>query len=100
MLDGIRVMNKIILTMVKEHVLNTMMGDWLGATSYMSTKVAVQFLPCLNGKWKARGDNNPVISCKLETADVVEEGAADAITMAMDAEDVVVMEAAAATIPK
>ena len=49
MLDGIRVQSSLVLTMEKEHVLNTLMGGWLGAVAHMSTKVAANFPP-----WAAR----------------------------------------------
>ena len=56
MLDDIRVTSSLFLTMVKEHVLNSLMGDWLGATAHMLIKVGVHFPPGVTGKWKKGGD--------------------------------------------
>ena len=54
MLDGIRVQSSLVLTMAKEHVLNTLMWDWLGAVAHMSIKVAVHFLSRAAEKRKSR----------------------------------------------
>ena len=59
MIDGIRVQNSLVLTMAKEHVINTFMGDWLGAVSHMSMKVASHFPPRAAGKRKG-GDHRKV----------------------------------------
>ena len=55
MLDGIRVTNSLVLTMTKEHALNTFMGDWLGAVAHIAIKVAAHFPPWAAGKRK-KGD--------------------------------------------
>ena len=60
MLDGIRVQSSLFLTMAKEHVIITLMGDWLGAVSPKSIKVAAHFLPYAAGKHKS-GDHRKVL---------------------------------------
>ena len=45
MLDGMNVNNSIIITMVKSHVTDNLLGNWMGAVQYMSTKVTLEFPP-------------------------------------------------------
>ena len=59
MLNGIRVQNSLVLTMTKEHVINTFMGDWLGAISHISIKVASHFPPRAAGNRKG-GDHRKI----------------------------------------
>ena len=65
MLDGIRVQSSLILMMAKEHVINTLMWDWLGAVAHMSIKVASHFPPCASGKRKSR-DHRKISAAERE----------------------------------
>ena len=55
MLDGIKVqVTSFLIPLTKDYIQNSLKGDWMGAVSHMSTKIAQQFLP-RSGKRKARG---------------------------------------------
>ena len=55
MLDGINVSNSMIITMAKSHVTDVLLGDWMGAVQYMSTKVTLEFPPTSSKKRKFGG---------------------------------------------
>ena len=62
MLDGINVSNSIIITMAKSHVTDNLLGDWMGAVQYMSTKVTLEFPPTNSTKKRKFGGDGRRIS--------------------------------------
>ena len=43
MLDGINASNIIVID--KSHVINNLLGNWMGAVQYMSIKIILEFPP-------------------------------------------------------
>ncbi len=43
---GMIIMNSMLITMAKSHVMDHLLGDWTGAVQYISTKVSQEFPPC------------------------------------------------------
>ena len=62
MMDGVQVQGQILITLAKDHIQNHLMGDWIGAVSHMSTKIAMAFPPKAGLKYKARGGDPRKIS--------------------------------------
>ena len=56
MLDGIQVSNALTIYMAKAHLLDNLLGDWMGSVSYISSKVAIQLPPRSGGGIKRKGD--------------------------------------------
>ena len=56
MIDGMQVSKALIIDMANAHVLENLLGYWLGSVSYMSAKAAIQFPPRLVGGSKRKGD--------------------------------------------
>ena len=51
-----QVSKELIIDMAKAHVLENLLGDWLGFVSYLSAKVAIQFPSRSGGGIKIKGD--------------------------------------------
>ena len=56
MLDGMHVSNALTIYMAKAHVLDNILGDWMGSVSYIFSKVAIQLPPWSGGGIKRKGD--------------------------------------------
>ena len=56
MLDRIQISNAFNIDMDKAHVLEHILGDWMGSVSYMSTKVEIQLSPRSGGGSKRKGE--------------------------------------------
>ena len=56
MLGGMQVSNMLTIDIARAHVLENILGDWLGSVSYMFIKVAIQLPPRSGGGIKSKGD--------------------------------------------
>ena len=47
--------NSLTIDMAKDHVLDNILGDWLGSVSYVSSKVTIKSPPRSGGREQAQG---------------------------------------------
>ena len=52
LIDGIQVLNQLIITLAKTKVKDDKLGNWLGAVSYMATKITESFGVAMSNKNK------------------------------------------------
>ena len=57
MIYGMQASNALTINMAKYHVLDNLLGDWIGFISYMYSKVEIQLPPRLREGIKRKGDH-------------------------------------------
>ena len=62
LVDGIQIQNNLIITLAKTKVKEYKLGNWLGAVSYMETKVTEAFRVAKGNKNQGHGSNGRSIS--------------------------------------